>query len=151
MPDSFQANHVEIGSKVDDRQDRSEPVLTKIPPPPKNKGAPRMGRASKLRLLARLHGEGLVILPGSPVPVSYDVDIFAGGSAQTASGFLDGDFAAAYASRQDESTGPAATAARLRLADGGEVAIQITIVAPDLAEFEAPLTSAEADLLSSRR
>jgi hypothetical protein len=42
-------------------------------------------------------------------------------------------------------------AARLRLEEGDEAPIQITVTAPDLAEFEAPLTSAQAELLSSRR
>jgi hypothetical protein len=108
-----------------------------------------MGRGPKLRLLARLHGEGLVTWPASPVPVTYDLDVFGGGSSRTASGFLDGDFAAAHASGQDETGRPAPMAARLRLANGGEVAIQIVVVASDLAEIEAPLTHAEADLLSA--
>jgi hypothetical protein len=117
---------------------------------PKGRGSPRMGRMAKLKLLARLHGHGQVSWPGSTVTVTYDVDIFGGGATRTASGFLDGDFAAAYESEQDEATGPVATTARLRLEGGAEMAIQITVVATDLAEFDAPLTSAEADLLTSR-
>jgi hypothetical protein len=74
-----------------------------------------MGRASKLRLLARLHGEGFVTWSGSPVPVIYDLDVFGGGASLTASGFLDGDFAAAHASGQDETGRPTPMAARLRL------------------------------------
>jgi len=109
-----------------------------------------MGRASKLRLLARLHGEGLVTWSDSPIPVVYDLDVFGGGASRTASGFLDGDFAAAHASGQDETGRPTPMAARLRLETRGEIAIQIVVVAPDLAEIEAPLTPAEADLLSAR-
>ncbi len=108
-----------------------------------------MGRVSKLRLLARLHGRGDVIWPGGQVCVTYAVDIFGGGPTRTASGFLDGDFAAAHAAGDDETTGPIATDARLRLEDGGEIAIQITVVASDLAEFEAPLTPAQAERLSA--
>jgi hypothetical protein len=109
-----------------------------------------MGRASKLKLLARLHGEGLVTWSGSPVSVTYDLDVFGGGPSRTASGFLDGDFAVAHASGQDETGRPTPMAARLRLENGSEVAIQIVVTAPDLAEIEAPLTSAEASLLSAR-
>jgi hypothetical protein len=109
-----------------------------------------MGRVSKLKLVARLHGRGLLIWPDATVSVTYDVDIFDGGSARTASGFLDGDFAAAHDSEQDQATAPVASAARLRLEGGGEMAIQVIVVATDLAEFEAPLTSAQADLLSPR-
>lgn len=109
-----------------------------------------MGRASKLRLLARLHGKGLVTWSGPPVPVVYDLDVFGGGVSRIASGFLDGDFAAAHACGQDETARPTAMAARLRLENGGEIAIQIVVAAPDLAEIEAPLTSAEADLLSAQ-
>lgn len=116
--------------------------------PPKGRGSPRMGRMAKLKLLARLHGQGHVTWPGSAISVTYDVDIFGGGATRTASGFLDGDFAAAYSSEQDDATAP--VAACLRLEGGAEMAIQITVVATDLAEFDAPLTSAEADLLTSR-
>ncbi len=118
---------------------------------PKSQGGPRMGRASKLRLLAKLHGQGVVIWPGRPIPVIYDLDVFGGGPSRTASGFLDGDFSLAHASGPDETAGLAGMVARLRLEDGGEVGIQIVVVAPDLAECEATLTSAEAELLSSRR
>ncbi len=118
--------------------------------PAKGRGSPRMGRMAKLKLLARLHGQGQVAWPASAVSVTYDVDIFGGGATHTASGFLDGDFAAAYESEQDEATAPVATAARLILEGGAEVAIQITVVAADLAEFDASLTSAEADLLASK-
>jgi hypothetical protein len=115
----------------------------------RNKGAPRMGRASKLRLLARLHGKGLVTWSGPPITVVYDLDVFEGGSSRTASGFLDGDFTAAHAS--DETADPAPVAARLRLEGEGEVQIEVIVVASDLAEFEAHLTPAQTDLLSSRR
>ena len=92
-----------------------------------------------------------MIWPGSSISVAYEVDIFGGGPGRTASGFLDGDFASAYQSEQDdEAAASVATPARLLLEGGGEMAIQITVVASDLAEFEASLTPAEADLLSSQ-
>ena len=47
--------------------------------------------------------------------------------------------------------GAAPMVARLRLEDESEVAIQIIVVESDLAEFEAPLTASEADLLLARR
>jgi hypothetical protein len=158
MANNFQADGAEPNPDLDaqadvaggaDSQGRSKANAPKSAP--KNRGAPRMGRASKLRLLARLHGQGRVVWPGASVAVTYDVDIFGGGVTQTASGFLEGDFAAAHGAGQDEAGDPAPSAARLRLEDGSEVAVQIVVVASDLAEFEAPLSSAEVDRLSSPR
>ena len=134
-------------SQVNDAETQSPPGHATASP--RTKVAPRIGRASKLRLLARLHGEGLVTWSGAPVRAIYDLDVFGGGASRTASGFLEGDFAAAQALGQDETAPPATVAARLRLENGGELAIQIFVVASDLAEFEAPLTPAQADLLSA--
>jgi hypothetical protein len=118
---------------------------------PRSKHAPRMGRAAKLRLLGRLHGVGVVTLAGSAISVVYDLDVFSGGATPTASGFLDGDFAAAYASDQDELASQMPVAAGLRLEDGNEVALQLSVVAADLAEIEISLTSAQVELLAPRR
>jgi hypothetical protein len=150
MPDILETTEVETVSKTTSQVSLPDSRDSKAPAPPgpaasvkKTKVAPRMGRPMKLRLLSRLHGEGLVTWSASPVSVTYGIDVFGGGQARTASGFLDGDFTDGHA---DD---PIPVAARLRLDNAVEVDIQITVVAPDLAEFEAPLTVAEADLLSS--
>lgn len=106
------------------------------------------GRA-RLRLLGALRGSGALIWSGGTIPVAYELDIFGAGEARSASGSLDGDFSGLPAPDEAEPDAPPITGARLRLDGGHEIAVELTSLEPELAEFEAQLTAADAGLLPS--
>ena len=106
------------------------------------------GRA-RLRLLGALRGSGALIWSGGTIPVAYELDIFGAGEARSASGSLDGDFSVLPPPDEAEPDAPPITGARLRLDGGHEIAIELTSLEPELAEFEAQLAAADAGLLPS--
>jgi hypothetical protein len=94
-----------------------------------------------------LRGAGtLAWSSGAPVAVSYEIDIFGAGDTRSISGAAEGDFhsAPAVADGDEDARLPA----RLTLADGHEVAIEVTERDTGLVQFEGQLTAADAGRLS---
>jgi hypothetical protein len=116
--------------------------------PPKRWSAQsgRRGR-SPLRLLGALRGDGVLIWPGGKGEVSYELDVFGAGDVFSANGALEGDVVAKLA--PEEGVEAAAIAARLRLPDGREIALDIHRLDPPLAEVEVEAADA-AKLLPPR-
>jgi hypothetical protein len=104
------------------------------------------GRA-RLRLLGALRGSGELLWTGGTIKVAYELDVFGAGEARSASGALEGDFSTLPPPDEAEPDTPPISGARLRLQDGREIAIELTSLEPELAEFEAQLTAADAGLL----
>ncbi len=102
---------------------------------------------TRLRLLGALRGAGALVWSGGAIPAAYELDIFGAGEARSASGALEGDFSALPAPDAADPDAPPITGARLRLADGREIAVELTTLEPDVVEFEAQLTAADANLL----
>jgi len=95
-------------------------------------GSRSFGRDSvKLKLVGSRRGDGLLLLAEVAIPAHYEFDIYARGGARTASGNLEGDFTA-LAGPDAETSG-----LRLRLSDGGEIAIELTDLDADMADFES--------------
>ena len=101
----------------------------------------------RLKLLGALRGAGTLVWPGGSIEAAYELDIFGSGDARSASGNLEGDFSAVPAPDPDDPDTAPITGARLRLDGGHEIAIEITALEPDVVEFEAQLTAADAGLL----
>ncbi|HEY1880730.1 MAG TPA: hypothetical protein VGG68_12435 [Caulobacteraceae bacterium] len=108
--------------------------------------AGRRGRPP-LRLLGALRGVGTLIWEGGEGEVSYELDVFGAGDAYTANGALEGDVVAKLAPEAEEET--AVLAARLRLPDDREIAVDILRLDPPLAEVEVGASDA-AKLLPPR-
>ena len=96
---------------------------------------------AKLKLLGSLRGEGQLILPDRTVPALYELDIYARGATRTASGHLEGAFAAFHDPEADLDL-----AGRLRLDDGREIEIDLTELDAEAADFEARTGSLPDDL-----
>ena len=106
-------------------------------PQPKSRGGASWGSRSfgrdnvKLKLLASLRGEGVLVSADRAIPASYELDLYARGAVRTASGHLEGDFSA-IAEVEDETS-----AWRLRMSDGVEIEIDLTDLDGEAAEFES--------------
>ncbi len=122
----------------------------------KTAGAPRrrpssgsggFRRPAKVHLLGSLRGAGtLAWSAGAPVAVTYEIDIFGAGDIRSISGAAEGDFRSApEAAEGDED---ARLPARLTLADGHELAIEVTERDSGLVQFEGQLTATAASRLS---
>lgn len=95
-------------------------------------GSRSFGRDSvKLKLVGSRRGEGLLLVADRTIPALYELDIYARGDARTASGHLEGAFA-----ELADADGETPTL-RLRLSDGGEIAIDLTDLDTDMADFES--------------
>ena len=95
-------------------------------------GSRSFGRDSvKLKLVASLRGEGVLVSSDRSLPASYELDLYARGATRTASGHLEGDFSG-IAEAEDEPS-----VWRLRLSDGAEIEIDLTDLDGEAAEFES--------------
>jgi hypothetical protein len=99
------------------------------------RGAGRKG-AARLRLLGALRGTGQLTWTGGPVPVAYEINVFGAGDVRSASGSLEGNFPGADGFDPSDPQASPAPDARLRLEDGTEVAVDITSLEPEVAEFD---------------
>lgn len=106
----------------------------------------RRGRAP-LRMLGALRGAGLLTWRGGKGEVDYELDVFGAGDVFSASGSIEGDLVANLASGHGEDA--ATIAARLRLPDGREIAIDILRLDPPQAQVEVGAADA-AKLLPPR-
>lgn len=88
---------------------------------------------AKLKLLASLRGDGLLIWEGGEAPARYELDLFGSGTSRSASGNLEGGFTDLMV--EGEPTD--AAVARLRLSDGHEIAVDLSDLQPDFAEFHS--------------
>ncbi|HEY1562311.1 MAG TPA: hypothetical protein VGF71_15700 [Caulobacteraceae bacterium] len=95
--------------------------------------AGRRGR-SPLRLLGALRGVGTLIWEGGEGEVSYELDVFGAGDVHSANGAVEGDVVAGIPADEDGDAAP--IAARLRLPDDREIALDIMRLDPPLAEVE---------------
>ena len=98
-----------------------------------NTGSGRGRGKSPMRLTRTLRGDGVMLVGRKrEVPVAYAIDIFDEGERRTATGWIDGAFAA-FAKLK---------AARLRLADGVEIGVSLDVQDADSAfvEIEDPLS-----------
>ena len=101
--------------------------------PPKRRGG-TWGR-TRLTLVGSLRGAGILVWSGGAIPAAYGLDIFANGDHRTASGSLEGDFAAlatAHAALEEPATDVV-----LKLEDGRELAVDLIDLEPDVSDFEA--------------
>ena len=104
-------------------------------------------RPAKVNFLGSLRGAGELAWPtGEAVAVTYELDIFGSGDARSISGALEGDFRSAPEEAGDDET--ARLPARLRLADGRELAIEVTERESEFLQFEGHLTPTDAARLS---
>lgn len=110
--------------------DAESPTPTPTPPAPARTSfaTSRGRRGPPLKFLGALRGEGVLISAAGETAVSYQVDVFQGGSGRTGSGTLDG----VMLDSPDEAGGDA----RLRLADGRELPITLQGVNEAGAMFE---------------
>lgn len=115
------------------------------PSTPWTTNALRRGRAP-LRLMGALRGVGVLIWPGGEGEVEYELDVFGAGDIVSASGAIEGDVVANLAPGEGDEA--AATAARLRLRDGREIAVDILRHDPPQAQVE--VGEADAGLLLPR-
>ena len=102
------------------------------PEPPKAAKGPgfgsRRGKRS-LKLLKTLRGDGSLLAAGRTIAVGYQMDLYADGDRQVASGSLDGDFAGLV---EDLEGGEAV----LTQEDGVDTPVTLENVEDDGAEFQ---------------
>ena len=79
-----------------------------------------------MKLVRTLRGEGVLVALRSEIPVVYGIDIFDEGPRRTATGWIEGAFAAFTRIK----------AARLRLADGVEIGVGLDVQDPHGAVVE---------------
>ncbi|HTI66152.1 MAG TPA: hypothetical protein VL460_01255 [Caulobacteraceae bacterium] len=92
-------------------------------------GFRRGGGSGPMKLQGSLRGDGVLIVAGAERPVRYQLDLYSSGERRFGSGSLDGDLSAL-----DEAGDHPA---RLRLAGGAEVEVDLQDVEDDGAGFEA--------------
>jgi hypothetical protein len=126
-----------------------DPEQPAAAPKPSAKSSPWQGRGrrdhSPLKLLGALRGEGVLLWLKRQLPVSYEIDVYQRGAGRTASGNLEGDLSALVSS--DEDGGSKIAGARLRLADGREIGLEIQDLNRTAAGFDAHGAAVDAGLL----
>lgn len=107
-------------------------------PAPFSWGARGSRDQSRMKLLGALRGEGVLMAANLTIPAHYELDVYARGATQTASGHLEGEFSGFPDLEPD-----AGLTGRLRLEDGREIEIDLTDLDAEAADFEAhgPLVS----------
>ncbi|HEX5378332.1 MAG TPA: hypothetical protein VFW47_07140 [Phenylobacterium sp.] len=121
-----------------DRNPAESPPQIKATPPRSQRS--RWREPPRLKLLKSLRGEGVLVWSGGSIPVAYELDVFGNGDHRTASGHLEGDFAAL--NTEDEAT--PLPAARLRLDGGREIEIDLSSADVSSAEFDAKPQASDA-------
>ena len=87
----------------------------------------RRGRgAPAMKFLGSLRGEGVLLLEAGEAAVHYQLDVFEGGIGRSGSGAVDGDMPAGAEDGE----------ARLRMADGREIAVTLQSLDEAGASFE---------------
>jgi len=99
----------------------------------------------RLKLIAALRGEGVLVSPDHTLPVTYELDMFGVGTQRSVSGNLEGDFSALLAGGESAEGG--GSEARLRLADGREFDIDLHGFERFAVSFDATGASVEDALV----
>jgi hypothetical protein len=106
----------------------------------------RSGRATQLKLLTALRGRGALVWSGGAISATYELDVFTRGTAQTASGHMEGDYSA-LVERSASNRDDPAPGCRLRLDDGREIEIDLVSLDPAAATFDAGGAAASAAVM----
>ena len=107
----------------------AETTTTQAPAKTVQNGGRRGRGAPAMKFLGSLGGQGVLVSAAGEAPVAYQLDVFEGGAGRSGSGSVDG----AMPPASDEG----AAEARLRLADGRELAVTLGSMDEGGALFEA--------------
>ena len=106
-----------------------DPSTTPAPAKTMQTGGRRGRGAPAMKFLGSLRGQGVLLSEGGEAPVAYQLDVFEGGAGRSGSGSVDG--------AMPPASEDGAAEARLRLADGRELAVTLGSMDEGGALFEA--------------